>query len=397
MQTPLYVKKEDSSPEKSFNPSLLPENRLDLLPEHVGQIGSAFIQQLSLASLNSRDVQILSAIYTQTIGFDKREDDMNGRRLEQLTGIRPDHANASVRRLEGWNIIVTRSGDYGKWMSVNYDFSHWGKAYPESQTNEPYGLLSTCYQPLLDDEEQFSLHVPPPSLHNETAIKAVIKAETIETLSVEALPVEELQVKQRVPILPPISSSISKPPVITNTVQLPNKEAVAPVVNHAIRPQTEALEIRFPATLTKALCQKIGRYLTEIKVREQAQRLVDYFAHCMQKGKILAPLAYFISLKNRLLNNQLDLPEDPKIVADNKKEQLKLNQLRQEYQEAITDQQQLKQQIETISNEKNSTFAQAAEQIGHTQIWQQANKRVENIKQSLQMHYQATDSHVGYG
>jgi hypothetical protein len=122
MQTPLYVKHGESSSQKSFNPSLLPANKLDLLPEHHAQIALTFIKQLSFVSLEGNDVQILSAIYIQTIGFNKRKDDMNGVRLEQLTGIRPDRANVSVRRLERLNVIITSKGHHGKWMSVYFDF-----------------------------------------------------------------------------------------------------------------------------------------------------------------------------------------------------------------------------------------------------------------------------------
>jgi phage replication O-like protein O len=177
MQTPLYLKDEESSSKKSFNPSLPPENRLNLLPEHHAQIGAALIQQLALASLKARDVQILAAIYNQTIGFDKREDDMNGRRLEQLTGIRSDHANDAVRRLEDWNVIVTHSGHYGKWMSINFDFVNWGQIAPESQTNEPYILLSACYQPLSNNDEQLTLHAPPLLLFQK---KRLLKSTTPE-------------------------------------------------------------------------------------------------------------------------------------------------------------------------------------------------------------------------
>jgi predicted site-specific integrase-resolvase len=152
--------------------------------------------------------------------------------------------------------------------------------------------------------------------------------------------------------------------------------------------KTDAFEIHFPKSLAKELCQKIIRHLQEIKIPSQAQRLVDYFAQCLQKGKVHSPIAYFINLKKRLLNNQLELPEDPKIVKVKQEEQSTLNELRYKYQQAITDHNQLKQQIKTISNENNCTFEQALESIGYTMIWQKAGAKLEAIKQSLQPYYQ---------
>ena len=393
MQTPLYAKDEDSSPKKSFNPSLLPENRLNLLPEHLGEIGSAFIQQLSLASLNSRDVQILSAIYSQTVGFDKREDDMNGRRLEQLTGIRPDHANATVRRLEKWNVVIARSGDYGKWLSINFDLSSWGKAPSESQTNDPHCLLSACYQALLADEEQLSLHVVPTSVQQETALKLQIESQA--DLQVQS----EIKQQHSIPSPPVVTYSVELPTELPSDLPtqlpmpnhplptpLPNKEVSVPIEKNA---KKDAFEIHFPSSLAKQLCQKLRGYLQEIKIPQQAQRLVDYFANCLKNRNIRSPIAYFINLKNRLLNGQLDLPEDQNIVKENKQAQQKRNELHYQYQQAITDYKQLKQQIEAVSKGEDCTFEQALERIGYTPIWKKASEKLENIKQSLQNYYQA--------
>jgi hypothetical protein len=146
MQAPLYAIAGDSSPETSQNPSLCAKNRLNLLPEHLAQISTAFILQLSLAKAGEQGSRILSTIFSQTIAYNKREDDMNGKRLEQLTGIRSDHANETVRRLEALHLIITRRGTYGKWMSINFDFPNWGKHFPTSETNDPHCLLSDHYR-----------------------------------------------------------------------------------------------------------------------------------------------------------------------------------------------------------------------------------------------------------
>ncbi|MCK5896524.1 MAG: replication protein, partial [Cocleimonas sp.] len=146
MQDPLYANDEAISSRKYRNPSLCPKNRLHLLPEHLAQISTAFIQQLSLAPLTSRELRILSTIYYQTIGHNKREDDMNGKCLELLTGIRSDHANEAVRRMDALDIVITRQGAYGKWMSINFDFKNWGKKVPKTKTNNPTVLLSDAYK-----------------------------------------------------------------------------------------------------------------------------------------------------------------------------------------------------------------------------------------------------------
>lgn len=87
---------------------------------------------------------------------------MNSVRLQQLTGVRNDRANQAIRNLEALNILITRRGHYGKWLSINFDLDNWGRLSLESQTNEPYCLLPEGYQPLApEDEVEFSLYRPP--------------------------------------------------------------------------------------------------------------------------------------------------------------------------------------------------------------------------------------------
>jgi hypothetical protein len=226
------------------------------------------------------------------------------------------------------------------------------------------------------DEEQLILHVLPQLAHKEATIEPKIQQQ--QTISSS-------------PTSPSVSSPASPSvPVITDPIPLPVpvvlvQEVVVPAKQQE---KTEAFELHFPESLPKQLCQKIARYLKEIKIPGQAQRLLDYFANCLQKGNIRSPFAYFIGLKNRLLKGQLDLPEDQTIVENTKKEQLTLNELRYEYQDAVTDKENLKQQVETISTKHNCTFEQALERIGYTLIWQKAEEKLEKIKQSLQTYYQ---------
>ncbi len=146
MQATLYANADNSAPQNLSNPSLAPENQLDLLFEHTVLIDRALHQQMMATDLDKNEARIVLAIYDQTTGYNKLEDDMNGTRLQQLTGIRNDHANAVIRSLEQKNVIVTRKGNYGKWMSINFDFAHWGMCYYGIHNNDPSILLPAYYQ-----------------------------------------------------------------------------------------------------------------------------------------------------------------------------------------------------------------------------------------------------------
>ena len=89
-----------------------------LLAEHALIIYREVYRKLALANLTSQQFRIMSAIFMQTVGFDKRKDDMNGKRLEQLTHIRADHANETVRQLERMNLVISQPGHYGKRYST---------------------------------------------------------------------------------------------------------------------------------------------------------------------------------------------------------------------------------------------------------------------------------------
>ncbi len=159
MLTQSYVNTDAISPKTCQNPSLLPENRINLHPDELQVIENALFTQMAKTILTSYEQRILLAIHNQTLGYDKFEDDMNGTRLEQLTGIRNDHANTTVRSLQEKNVIITRCGTYGHWMSINFDLAHWGTAYFGINNNNPRILLPA------DDKENpidsgFSLSSP---------------------------------------------------------------------------------------------------------------------------------------------------------------------------------------------------------------------------------------------
>ena len=335
MQAILYATTGDIAPKNSPNASRCAKNKLNLLPEHLAQIGTAFIHQLSLAPLTSRDFRILTTTYDQTIAYDKREDDMNGARLEQLTGIRSDHANESVRRLAALNIIITRQGHYGKWMAINFDFPNWGKPSSDTTTNDPRCLLSDLYQsaPLADETVNFQLYSAPEKC----------KKEPLVTMKEE---------ENNVPLSPSLPAS-SRPALVKS----------APV------------ELHFPDRFPKKLRQLIIPHLAPLNISQQAQRLLDYFATCLRNGKIRHPMAYFVSLKNRWLTGSLDLNESqPAATETDKKKGRQRQTIKQRiaYQQAVADIEQLKKSIHSVINKEHCSFEEALGKMKYTELWAKA-------------------------
>ena len=411
MPAALYARDSDISPKNLSNPSLCAKNRLNLLPEHLAEIGAAFMKQLTRSSLTSRNLRILITIYKQTIGYDKREDDMNGECLRMLTGIRNDHANEAVRRLEALNIIITHKGSYGKWMSINFDLPNWGKAPSDSTTNDPSGLLSEIYQspfPQDDEDLEFSLYIPPESSEKESA--KVIKLDEKAVPPKPIAPAEVIQspVKLQhsstetpapVPVKPPspaTEKSQSEPikPVLSST-QKPQPNPAKPTLLSTKKPATDPVKLHFPDTFPEKLRQWIIRDLAPLNIPEKAQRLLDYFIKCLNSGNVRDPIAYFNGLKNRWLKGALDLNDDqqtPVIVQSDEKKRQQQQKIehRIAYQEAISDIQQLQKVIKGEIDEKHSTFEEALKKINFTSIWETA---VECLEQTKKAHFSLDIAH----
>ena len=346
MQAILYATTGDIAPKNSPNASRCAKNKLNLLPEHLAQIGTAFIHQLSLAPLTARDLRILTTLYDQTIAYDKREDDMNGVRLEQLTGIRRDHANESVRRLAAFNIIITRQGHYGKWMAINFDFPNWGNPSSDTTTNDPRCLLSDFYQSaLMDEVVTFQLHRTPEKCKKEPSLP--LKKEENNELS-----------------SPSLSSSARPEPV-----------------------KPTPFTLHFPDRFPKKLRPLIRRHLAPFNIPQQAQRLLDYFATCLRNGKIRNPIAYFISLKNRWLTGTLGLNEgQPASTSDKKKgQQRQTIKQRMAYQQAAADVEQLKKNIQSVIHNDHCSFDEALSKMQYTELWAKAIACLEQTKKRVEL------------
>ncbi|HHL18158.1 MAG TPA: hypothetical protein ENJ33_00325 [Thiothrix sp.] len=117
------------------------------------KITQIFLRQIPLCCLTQRAAKIVTAIFSQTIDFNKYEDDMNGRRLQQLTNLFPHHANEVVRYLESIHVLISREGHYGKYLSINFNFSQWGK-------EECDGIITNDPTIMLDKERFIAKHSP---------------------------------------------------------------------------------------------------------------------------------------------------------------------------------------------------------------------------------------------
>jgi phage replication O-like protein O len=134
--------------------SAAPNNSLDqLLPEHLNMISSEWLANLVQWRFSGNQMRVLNAIFRHTIYFWKREDDMNGARLQQITEIRYDHVNNIVKKFAEQNVLILRKGFYGFWMSINFDFSTWGKKNLDipADNNDPSRLLPEAMRNTPDD------------------------------------------------------------------------------------------------------------------------------------------------------------------------------------------------------------------------------------------------------
>ena len=153
------------------------DNYLNLLPEHRNEINNQWLSHLSSQRVSGNGIRILTSIYRHTVGFNKIEDDMSGTRLQQISCIRADHANHTLKLLAADHAIVCRDGRYGQILSINFDFSSWGKTNKKQTSpkliNDPRHLLPTRYhdEPIdtgnivgsesVDSTPEYTNHNPP--------------------------------------------------------------------------------------------------------------------------------------------------------------------------------------------------------------------------------------------
>jgi len=328
--------------------------------------------------------------------------------------------------LERLNVLITRQGYYGKWMSINFDFEHWGEPCPESQTNDPFCLLSDIYQPYIAGEEEevveFKLHVPPQSLNKKPVVATpVVVPEAPKTQEIPTIPTisiaPEVAKTQEIPVILTISTTQEIPTILATSIapEVPKTQEIPVIPSVSKTPETatiptisaiaeqeasvntakeesikpleinESVPLNYPESIPEKLRKLLEKHLEGFKIPQQAQRLLDYFAKCLKERDIRSPIAYFISLKNRLFNGQLDLEESEyhSDVDTTKKAQAEKIQSHLAYQEAALDLEQLKKTIEFIRSSKNCTFEEALQEMNYVKIWNKAIECLAVAKEAL--------------
>ena len=418
MPTPLYASGEKHTPDYANNPSLAPENRLDILPEHYFEIQAALNQKLMITKLSGCEFRLVLAVYHYTIGFNKLKDDMNGKRLEQITKIRYDHSNDTIVKLAQKNIIVTNKGRYGKWMSINFEFEHWSEEYEGLNSIDPTYLLAEAYQNKPIDGGDTCLasdHLKPldhgvanprlkPKTHTASGLKSAESDEPLntrkyleqmakkltenitkavmervakqypkETNPPETKPTETL-VK---PSAPKASTIEASEPVSVDQQEHRNNSMTA--LSDLIQPPEPTAEptlltdtLDFPRTVSPALRRDITPHLNNLKpeFHHKAQGLVYYFAECLTTSKVRRPIGFFISLKNQVTSGTLTLSERD-VQSPEEREAIKeLKAKESERQSVMIDYQIMKKRIQGYADDRECSFVTCLEEMNLVDFWQ---------------------------
>lgn len=181
MQTALYAKVPVPAQTDLSTTRLLTDEAFQLSPEQLVEINRRWSTHMIRQNMSCHCSRVLQAIYRHTIEFQKWQDDMSGKRLQQITYIRYDHANKAIRLLEAGNAIISRDGHYGKWLSINFDFDSWQKTDAKSlkrRTNNPHILLPDyCRNQPVD--------APPAFAESEAFIAEMDEKSTLDSTSEE--------------------------------------------------------------------------------------------------------------------------------------------------------------------------------------------------------------------
>jgi len=228
----------------------------NLLPNQLNIITSAWLSHLVQWQFSGNEMRVLNAVFRHTIGFWKHEDDMNGARLQQITKIRYDHVNVIVKKLAAKNILILRKGFHGFWMSINFNFSTWGKSnidiHPSS--NDPTQLLPEETEPV---DTGYCIDNPPETTPTTEQAQAVTAAqlqaspEVIQSLTQEQAPPQ----------------TVSTPIQVSNLsqAQIPAEQQASQVVNLNIpedHPDHASLDVE--AEIQQKLSQFSDNMLSEV-------------------------------------------------------------------------------------------------------------------------------------
>ena len=370
-------------------------------------------------SLCGHEFRLILAVYHYTIGFNKLKDDMNGKRLEQITKIRYDHSNKTIVGLARKNIIVTNKGRYGKWMSINVEFDHWHEEYQGLNNIDPTHLLSDeCRNKPIDggDTGLIADHLKPldnppvnspskPKIETKPTPKRAETSESLNTLEyleqrgkklTESITKSVLDVvsKQYPKATHPAKTTATtvrettEDPVKPSTPKTSGVEAseTVPVaqrnnsmmaLSDLIEPPAEppfliAETLDYPHPISQRLRLEMAPHLNNLepKFYDKAQGLVYYFAECLATSKVRRPMGFFISIKERVTGGSLTLSEGDTRSPQDKQAEEERREREYERQLAITDYHVMEKRIMAYAEREQCTFSECLEKRELVGLWQ---------------------------
>lgn len=377
-------------------------------------------------------------MFNQTLGFNKLEDDMNGSRLQQLTGIAANHANETVRDLKLLNVLVTRKGHYGNYLAINFDLAQWGQKdeqltptidpcclLPEDTVSDTGLDLSVAInqtdEVTTDDVEvSIDVHCEKPvkqgdernEVNDEKAIKALLDALTtltekvgqldkkIEKLQDNQQSLQEQQQEQQSQLQQLLSTTVTTTPSASTVTTA--AETSTPV----------ASTLRYPSSFNPQQCQQASSIIQGANDADKAQLLLDMLAKRLnhQHDPLRNPMRYLETLVNKLNANQLGITtattsttpskstETPyqtqtvkkpfvstttSITGEATPEPSKEELVKAEYQEATLDCQQMERNVNILAERENISFEQSLVKLGLQPWWEKAKVRVNKAKEAF--------------
>ncbi len=100
------------------------------------RIANELLDALIAADMTKRQLRVALAIVRQTYGYNRKEDDISGSRLAELTGLRRQHCNAALLELAALQVITRRTGRWGTRVSIQKDYERWGKPLDSTATGD---------------------------------------------------------------------------------------------------------------------------------------------------------------------------------------------------------------------------------------------------------------------
>ena len=359
---------------------------LGLLPEHLNAIAYEWNSHLIKQKISGNYLRILNAIYHQTIDFNKWEDDLAGKRLQQLTHIRYDHSNFIVKKLFEKNIILKRKGNYGSIVSINFNFSTWGKprknTEPNHANNDPTQLLAEEIRnnPIdngvdLGLSDDFTVNPvaakPEPQIETKPVItEKIIISEPESQIekkpdSTKKFMISESEIKAIVEEQIAENSLISKPESEATSDELTMQQMEAQFEELRQRKQFTEQKLAELAIKEKANDQELLRLKEQEEIAEARYKQALELEASYQSKELLSKQEPAPPIEAQVLEQEENLPTEAEFLRESME-----NEIVQCY---IEEQQQLHDRIDQL--ESKLTNNQDIEQQ-----WQAQNQHVQKIE-----------------